>query len=402
MNQPAVRVDSVSKTFRLYAERNQSLKAAVLRGRRSRYQDFVALDDISFEVPQGSTFGITGNNGSGKSTLLKCIARILVPNSGTITTHGTIASLLELGSGFHPELSGRENIFLNASVMRLPRTYMEEQYEELVDFSGIRDFIDQPVKTYSSGMYLRLAFSVAAHIDPDVLIVDEVIAVGDAEFQEKCIHKFQEMRAKGRTVVIASGALGKLESMCDEVAHLDHGRLVGVYHPARPSTAPVVDDAADGIKETPILAGLDVLGQDGFAVDRIACGETVTFRLRYDTEIPIEDPVFAIELRTIAGVPAWGQHSRGSALVPRVLTGSGSIDVQVPRLSLQAGAYEIHVAVLDDSTSHTLDSHNHGFALQVSNDSLTERVGLAVLGGLWGNPVQDEDMKTGERQSHGG
>lgn len=403
MTEPAIEISNVSKTFRLYAERNQSLKAAVLRGRRSKFEDFVALNDISFDVPTGSMFGITGNNGSGKSTLLKCVARILVPNTGSITTRGTVASLLELGSGFHPELSGRENVFLNASVMRIPRSYMEEQYEALVDFSGIREFIDQPVKTYSSGMYMRLAFSVAAHIDPDILLVDEVIAVGDADFQAKCAQKFDDMRKNGRTVVIASGALGRLETMCDEVARLDHGNLVGLHHPVQRTSVAAADiDLKEDSDTPPILSGLDVLGPEGFATDGVSSGDTVTFRLHYDTEIPIEAPVFAIELRTISAARAWSQHSRGSALVPHVLVGKGSIDVQVPRLALQNGSYEVHTAVLDDTITHTLDSKNHGFVLKVTNDSLTEREGLAVLGGQWGNPVQDENLTTGGRESHGG
>lgn len=395
MTQPhAVEVDSVSKTFRLYAERNQSLKATVLRGRRSRFEDFLALNDVSFNVPAGSTFGITGNNGSGKSTLLKVIARILVPNSGTITTRGKVASLLELGSGFHPELSGRENVFLNASVMRIPRSYMEEQYEALVEFAGIEDFIDQPVKTYSSGMYMRLAFSVAAHIDPDILLIDEVIAVGDAEFQAKCLQKFADLRRRGRTVIIASGALGTLTSLCDEVARLDHGKLVSLDVPEEhsPDFAALTASEPDGGS---IITDLQVIGAHGFAVDRVATGESVTLRLSYDAEQPVPEAVFVLELRTAAGVRAWTQNSRDSGLLPDPLTGRGSIDLRIPRLSLQAGLYEVRAAVADDTMTKMLDAHNFGFALEVTNDSLSEQIGLAVLGGRWGNPVQDENLTSG-------
>lgn len=392
---PAVEVDSVSKTFRLYAERNQSLKATVLRGRRSRHEDFLALNNVSFTVPAGSTFGITGNNGSGKSTLLKCIARILVPNKGTITTRGNVASLLELGSGFHPELTGRENVFLNAAVMRIPRSYMDEQYDALVEFAGIEDFMDQPVKTYSSGMYMRLAFSVAAHVDPDILLVDEVIAVGDAEFQAKCLQKFADLRRRGRTVIIASGALGTLTSLCDEVARLDHGKLVGLdvpddHTPDLPGLAATVSPDAPSV-----ITGLEVIGVHGFPVDRVASGEPVTLRLSYDAQRPIPKAVLVLELRTAAGVRAWTQHSRDSGLVPDPLAGRGSIDVRIPRLSLQSGLYEVRAAVADDALTEMIDARNFGFALEVTNDSLSEQTGLAVLGGQWANPVQDENLKAG-------
>jgi ABC-2 type transport system ATP-binding protein len=183
---PVITVDHVSKRFRLYHERNQSLKASVLRGGRARFEEFWALDDVSFEVPEGSTFGLIGENGSGKSTLLKCIARILRPDKGSISARGKLSALLELGAGFHPELSGRENVYLNGSILGLSKKQLDERFDEIVAFAGIEHFIDTPVKNYSSGMYVRLGFSVAINVDPDLLLIDEVLAVGDAEFQRKC------------------------------------------------------------------------------------------------------------------------------------------------------------------------------------------------------------------------
>jgi ABC-2 type transport system ATP-binding protein len=339
-------------------------------------------------VPVGSTFGITGNNGSGKSTLLKCIARILVPNHGTITTRGTIASILELGSGFHPELSGRENVYLNASVMRIPRHEIESKYDALVEFSGIGDFIEQPVKTYSSGMYMRLAFSVASHIDPDILLVDEVIAVGDSDFQEKCLQKFDEMKQRGRTVIIASGALGTLERMCDEVGRLDHGKLVDLQRHDR--TTDHADAAKDlvGDGHSPIIAGVDILDSRGVAIDQVSSGESVTLRLRYHAEEPVPQAVFVLELRTLAGVRAWVQNSRGANLMPDPLVASGSIDLDIPRLALQAGKYEVRAAVADDAMCKTLEARSFGAPLEVTNESLSETMGLAVLDGRWSNPLQ--------------
>jgi len=228
----AVRVDHVSKRFRLYKERNQSLKSAVMRGRTSVHEDFWAVKDTSFDVMTGETFGLVGDNGSGKSTLLKCMAQILYPDRGSITMNGRVAALLEVGSGFHPELSGRENIFLNGSILGMTKREIQAKFDEIVDFSGVGEFIDQPVKNYSSGMYVRLGFSVAINVDPDILLVDEVLAVGDESFQRKCAAKFKEFRDVGKTVIIVSHALGTMIEMCDRVAWLQHGDLLGLGDPA--------------------------------------------------------------------------------------------------------------------------------------------------------------------------
>ncbi|RWZ46363.1 ABC transporter ATP-binding protein [Labedella phragmitis] len=228
MSEAAVVVDDVSKKFRLYKEKNDSLKTAFMRGRRSVHEDFWALKDVSFEVPEGSTFGLVGRNGSGKSTLLKCLAKILYPNSGSISSRGKVASLLEVGSGFHPELSGRENVYLNGSILGMSRKDVDKKFDEIVDFSGVRKFIDQPVKNYSSGMYVRLGFSVAINVDPDVLVVDEILAVGDAAFQAKCKEKFAEFRRAGKTVILVTHSMGNIRDMCDHAAWLDNGSLVQV------------------------------------------------------------------------------------------------------------------------------------------------------------------------------
>jgi ABC-2 type transport system ATP-binding protein len=224
----AVRVDHVTKSFRMYHERNQSLKAAIMRGRRSVHEDFLALKDVTFDVPQGSTFGLIGSNGSGKSTLLKCLANIYYPNQGSITHFGKIAAMLEVGSGFHAELSGRENIFLNGSILGMSKKEVTRKFDEIVDFSGVEQFIDQPVKNYSSGMYVRLGFAIAINVDPDILVVDEVLAVGDAEFQEKCFQKFRDYRQAGKTVILVSHSMDTVQSMCDNVAWLSHGELRAV------------------------------------------------------------------------------------------------------------------------------------------------------------------------------
>lgn len=228
MSDISVRVDGVGKRFRLYHERNQTLKAAIMRRRTAVYDEFWALEDVSFDVPQGSTFGLIGSNGSGKSTLLKCLAKIYQPDRGSIQYFGKMAAMLEVGSGFHHELSGRENIYLNGSILGMSKKDIDRKFDEIVDFSGVEKFIDQPVKNYSSGMYVRLGFSVAINVDPEILVVDEVLAVGDAEFQAKCFNKFAEFKSLGKTVILVSHSMQSVRSMCDHAAWLNKGTLMAV------------------------------------------------------------------------------------------------------------------------------------------------------------------------------
>lgn len=226
MNDWAVRVDDVSKRFRLYHERNQTLKSAILRGKTSRHEDFWALENVSFEVQAGTTHGLIGPNGSGKSTLLKCLAKIYWPTKGHIEYRGRMASLLEVGSGFHLELSGRENIYLNGSILGMSKKEIDSKFDEIVDFSGVERFLDQPVKNYSSGMYVRLGFSIAIHVDPDILVVDEVLSVGDEDFQRKSFQKFLEFKKQGKTIILVTHAMPVIEEICDQVSWLSSGRLV--------------------------------------------------------------------------------------------------------------------------------------------------------------------------------
>lgn len=225
MNDIAVRVDNVSKSFRMYHERNQTLKSAIMRGRTSVHEDFWALKNVTFDVPVGSTFGLIGSNGSGKSTLLKCLANIYYPNEGSVTHFGKMAAMLEVGSGFHHELSGRENIFLNGSILGMSKKQVTAKLDEIVDFSGVEQFIDQPVKNYSSGMFVRLGFAIAINVDPDILVVDEVLAVGDAEFQAKCFQKFKDFKAAGKTVILVSHDTKTVQNMCDQAAWINKGEL---------------------------------------------------------------------------------------------------------------------------------------------------------------------------------
>lgn len=222
----SVRVSDVSKKFRLYHERNQTLKSTILRGRTSKHEDFWALKDVSFEVKEGHTHGLIGTNGSGKSTLLKCLAKIYWPTSGSIDYRGRMASLLEVGSGFHLELSGRENIYLNGSILGMSKKEIDGKFDEIVDFSGVEQFLDQPVKNYSSGMYVRLGFSIAINVDPDILVVDEVLSVGDEGFQRKSFDKFLDFKRRGKTIIMVTHNMAVVEDICDAVTWIEKGTMM--------------------------------------------------------------------------------------------------------------------------------------------------------------------------------
>jgi lipopolysaccharide transport system ATP-binding protein len=236
MTRAAVEVLDVSKKFRLYHERNQTIKSAMMRGRASRYEDFWALRNVSFDIIEGETHGLIGSNGSGKSTLLKCLAKIYWPTKGEINYRGKLASLLEVGSGFHLELSGRENIYLNGSILGMSKKEIDSKFDEIVDFSGVERFLDQPVKNYSSGMYVRLGFSIAISVNPDILVVDEVLAVGDQDFQQKSYAKFKEFKNQGKTIILVTHALNIVEDLCDRATWLNLG-AIEMTGPAQPTIA---------------------------------------------------------------------------------------------------------------------------------------------------------------------
>ena len=229
--EPAIVVDGVSKRFRLQFNPPGSIKEAVLRMGRRDIRDFWVLRDISLRIKQGSFFGLIGHNGSGKSTLLRLIAGIHRPTSGDIRTTGRLSALLELGSGFHPDLTGRENVYLNGAMLGLNRRYMTSTMDEIIEFSGIGDHIDAPVKIYSSGMYVRLGFAVAVNVSPQILLVDEVIAVGDERFQQKCLQQMERLRAAGTTLLFVSHNSDLIRQLCDTAGWLDHGRLRSVGEP---------------------------------------------------------------------------------------------------------------------------------------------------------------------------
>jgi ABC-type polysaccharide/polyol phosphate transport system ATPase subunit len=388
-----VEADGVWKRFRLVHERNHSLKATVLRGRRVVAEEFWALRDVSFEVKQGETFGLIGENGSGKSTMLKCLTRILTPNKGSVRVEGKVSALLELGAGFHPELSGRENVYLNGAILGLPQSELKKRFDDIVDFAGIGPFIDEPVKNYSSGMYVRLGFSVAINVDPDVLFVDEVLAVGDEAFQRKCIERFTELRRAGKTVVLVSHGLQVVEALCDRVVWFSHGRVQRVGPPrevveAYTDTVEVdrhVDEFGHprwGSGEGRIT-GVMWLDEQGQPTSRLYSGRPARLRLHYETSEPLEQPVFAVSITTPEGFEVSGPSSRDVDCVPEKLNGAGHVDVTFDRLRLLPGSYQLTLALTDFSRNHAFDVRKDLITFDVERGDSRETGGVAALDGRW-------------------
>ena len=390
----AISVNEVWKKFRLYDERNQSLKAAAMRGRRARYKEFDALKGVSFEVPEGTTFGLIGENGSGKSTLLKCIARILRPDRGEIRTRGKISALLELGAGFHPELSGRENVYLNGAILGVSKRQLEERFDEIVDFAGLEEFIDSPVKNYSSGMYVRLGFSVAINVDPDILLVDEVLAVGDESFQRKCSEKFADLKESGKTIVVVSHALGTMRTLCDELALLEHGNLVAVGPSGEVVETylgdVVPDHVPDGEHGTRWgsgegqIVGFELLDAHGQPVRTVRTGDAVIFRFQFRTTQPIEKPVFAMAIHTIEGMHVTSPNTRDAGYIPDLVDGDGHFDLRVDRLMLTPGIYDAGASMSDYACLHMYDARHRSFRFTVERGMPEEQEGVLSLGGRVG------------------
>ena len=393
----AVEVRNVTKKFRIFKQRNNSLKSAVISRRKNEYEDFLALDDVTLDVPQGSTFALVGDNGSGKSTLLKCMANILYPNSGNITHHGRMAAMLEVGSGFHPELSGRDNVYLNGSILGMSRREIDKKFDDIVGFSGVERFIDEPVKNYSSGMYVRLGFSVAIHVDPEILLVDEVLSVGDASFQEKCAEKFAQFRREGRTVVVVSHSLPQLKQMSDHAAWLQNGVLQEVgpatvvlekYHDSTRTDIRVSEDGKVrwGSGEATV-SHMEVLDGAGRPVSGLVrTGDRVVLRLHYEAHQRIENPVFGLSLESTDGTYLWGNNTADLQFPVDHIEGRGSVDCTIPVVPLAPGGFYVHGSVVDASKTHVYDYLREATRLDVATGTPSESGGYITMGGTWSFP----------------
>jgi ABC-type polysaccharide/polyol phosphate transport system ATPase subunit len=375
----AISVEHVDKSYRLWGRRSQfaTLKSALLKRDLKLEADasVPALKDVSFAVHKGEAFGIIGRNGSGKSTLLKIITGILKPTSGRVTVNGRIAALIELGAGFHPEITGRENVFINGIMLGLTKREIEQRFDKIVEFSGIRDFIDQPVKTYSSGMYVRLGFAVAVHVDPDVLLIDEVLSVGDEEFSAKCVAKIQEMKFRGVTLVFVTHQLDQVRNLCDRALWLDHGEPVQIGDPTRvvdaylqsvagthvappPPAAPADDNAAEsgGATKDPmeeerwgsgevLLKRVALTDREGRDLVALGAGTPVTIEMDVEVRVPQTDFVFGIGIYHADGTCVYGTNTDLEGLISENLERDGRVSFVMPSLDLIAGSYHIDAAV---------------------------------------------------------
>ena len=387
-----VHVSHLSKRFRLFHERHQSLKQSLLNRRRSNFEDFWALRDLSFDVERGETFGIIGHNGSGKSTLLKCLTKILQPDEGSVAVDGSISALLELGAGFHPELSGRENVFLNAAILGVPRRHIEQRFDQIVEFAGLEKFIDTPVKNYSSGMFVRLGFAVAINVDPDVLIIDEVLAVGDAEFQAKCGDKIADFRERGKTIVLVTHAMDDVVRLCKRAAWIDHGQL-RMLGPTQDLTDAYLQTTHQG-RSIQYQEGLrwgtgevriesvEILDAALEPVPFAQSGKPHSIRVDLSAEHPVIAPEVVLSIYDQNATLITEVSTRSRDAFIDLVHGTRSISLDIESLPLVEGTYELSCSVVDETGQREYDVRSRFVRFDVLKGSVSD-VGLVTLGGSW-------------------
>lgn len=359
MSVPVIRVHEVSKRFRMNA--NKSLKEHLVDFRRTRAhaKEFWALRDIGFDVMPGTTMGLIGHNGSGKSTLLKTVGGILQPDTGFVERRGRLAALLELGAGFHGDLTGRENIFLNAAILGLPRKQVERYFDAIVDFSGIEEFLDTQVKFYSSGMYVRLAFSVAIHVEPEILLIDEVLAVGDEAFQRKCLNRIKAFQREGRTIVLVTHGLDLARELCDRVILLDHGRMQFDGDPVaavRQIRATFEAQDADALydREMPdaesgigsmTISDVRILAESGEPMTVTRPGRPLVVEFTVTSPQEISGWVAGIAIENQFDQLCFGSNTKLMSQALEPVQGRRTVRFRFPHLGLAEGNYHITLAV---------------------------------------------------------
>jgi ABC-2 type transport system ATP-binding protein/lipopolysaccharide transport system ATP-binding protein len=399
---PAIEVRNMSKRYRLYAERRDTLRERFVRMGSSQFEDFWALRNIDFTIELGQTVGIIGHNGSGKSTLLRLMAGIHRPTQGSVITRGRIGSLLELGAGFHPNLTGRENVRLNAAIHGLSRKYVDSRMDDIAEFAGVERFFDAPLKVYSSGMAVRLGFATAVHIDPEVLLVDEAIAVGDEEFQRKCMDHLHQLRSGGATIVLVSHSLPLIAELCDFADWLDQGEQQAIgkaesvidrylravnRRDADAVALPTEDDVPWPPERVHIGSGevrvhtvtyANAAGED---VDTLLASEPATFRIHYEASQPMSDLTFGLGFATATGTRVAGPNSGYGPQSVEVAGGRGIVEFQVDPLLLQPGRYTVSAAVV--SRQHVIDHVEAGFDLAVHSAHAITEPGVTLMPGRW-------------------
>jgi len=392
-----IKVEDVSKRFVMHKEKSLKERLLNFSASRKHRDDFWALRDISLDIDAGSTVGLVGHNGSGKSTLLKVIGGIIEPTTGTVSRRGRMAALLELGAGFHPDLTGRENVYLNASILGLTRKQTDQYFDAIVDFSGIEDFIDTQVKFYSSGMYVRLAFAVAVHVDPDLLLVDEVLAVGDEPFQRKCMDKIEEFQREGRTIVLVSHSAEQVGRLCDRAVVLNHGHLIHdgsvaeglrvlrqgfeqerIDHETAHGTASVAKTASiDSIVALPRIGGVvdtSVEPTDKSESILLQPASDVVIRYRYRLESAHEPLAAGIAIETTTGLGIYGLNTKMLQATIPTEPGLHEVDFVIDRNALGAGQYSIRGS-LEEVTGRSLDRMSPASTFEIA----PYRVGSGIV-----------------------
>lgn len=398
-----VQLEGVSVQYRSPQEHIPSFKEYAIRWLRGeiRYHKFTALKDINLEVHAGEILGIIGPNGAGKSTLLKVIARVLRPTQGRVRICGRVSPLLELGAGFDAELTGRENVYLNSAILGFSKQDIDRRFNRIVEFAGLQEFIEAPLRTYSTGMAARLGFAVATDVRPEILIVDEILGVGDTEFQTKSFERIQSFQAEGATILLVTHSLQKVREMCSRVIWLDRGRLV-----LEGSAETVVDhylykarqaegarlalehESAAGFRRAGNrkveIVGVRILGGDGRLQSIFQTGQTLRLEMDYVAHEPVESPIFGMAIHRNDGVHITGPNTRfAGEKLPRI-RGRGTVIYTIPSLPLLEAKYHISVAVTDWDDTEMFDYHDQAYSFRVVNDGTQkERYGLVTLGGRW-------------------
>ncbi len=398
-----IRFDRVSKRFHTHRQRPRSFHELFVEGwklwRRRPAETFWALRDVSFEVQPGETVGLIGPNGAGKSTVLKLAARVLEPTSGRVMVRGRVAALLELGVGFHPELTGRENVFLSGAFLGIPRREMARRLDAIVAFAELEDYIDVPVKHYSSGMYVRLAFAVSVYLDAEILLVDEVLAVGDAAFQQKCLDHMLALQRSGVTILLVSHDLNAIQRLCHRALWFDHGRIrmegtpagvVQAYldyvHRRDEQTLAVQNQEAtfprwgSGRLQIERVYLTDVAGMERYQFET---GEMVRIHLRYRALERVERPVFGLAIHRHDGIHVCGPNTAFSGLEIPWVDGEGEVIYTIPSLPLLEGTYLVSVSATDEREMEVFDYHDRAYVFRVVRGRHPERYGLMAINGRW-------------------
>jgi lipopolysaccharide transport system ATP-binding protein len=412
----AIEFRNVSKFFQMDRERSRSFQELFLTfvrgsGRKSQTangthpkrntNEFWALRDVSFEIERGDSVGLIGTNGAGKSTTLKLISRIIQPTSGQIIVNGRVTALLELGAGFHPELSGRDNIFLNGAVMGLSRRQVNQRIDQIIDFAEIEDFIDVPVKDYSSGMFARLGFSVAVHLDPDILLVDEVLSVGDAAFQQKCNERMAQLRQNGITILFVSHSADAVLRTCAKALWLDHGTLraageaktvTDAYHEQVVERATRryqhVDGSDRGGSGKARIVRFELLNSLSEPIVTTQTNQTLIFRFHYHARTRIANPLFGLAVHhVLTNAHMAGPNNTMAPFDIPFIEGDGYVDYRIDRVPLLPGDYNITAVIYDYEGIHPHDIWINALRLRVVSGGTREKYGLIALEGNWAHHV---------------